>query len=292
MQLIPRLWAVALLAGCTAEVVPEPEGPALDPNVASWSPPQAPLAEASRVLFLGDSITAGYGLDERRNRYASLLVENRDGAWPEWSGDDLTARYGELEVVDVSVSGSQTADVLAEQIPRLRERLPAVASGPTLIYITIGGNDLLNSLLDAGLDQVPDLIESNLREIAEQLGDPTWFPDGTLLLVTNIYEPTDGEGQVDECFFGLDVTTLEPVLDETNARSLALAQELGFAWVDLRGHFRGHGFHHDDPGNAFYEEADPTLWLQDDCIHPNRRGHHELRRLFLAATDATPFTLE
>ena len=111
-------------------------------------------------------------------------------------------------------------------------------------------------------------------------------------MMTNVYEPTDGAGQADECFLGLDVSAAEPVLTDLNGRLRVLAEDMGFAYVDLRGHFNGHGFNHDDPSIPNYDADDPTLWFQGDCIHPTRRGHHELRRLVLSAADNEPMTLE
>lgn len=62
--------------------------------------------------------------------------------------------------------------------------------------------------------------------------------------------------------------------------------------VDLHRHFLGHGFHHLDAQNPNHVEDDPTRWFHNDCIHPNDRGHHEIRRLFYEAVDcdylATP----
>jgi hypothetical protein len=43
--------------------------------------------------------------------------------------------------------------------------------------------------------------------------------------------------------------------------------------------------------NPYYYADDPTKWFSD-CIHPDNRGHSELRRLFFEAIDrryvATP----
>lgn len=284
----------ALLAGCTGGE-PEDTGPPtvpLDPDVTSWSPEFAPLPQVARVVFLGDSITAGYGIANQEVSYTELLVANADDAWPGFAGDDLTARYGAPEVIDVSRSGAETPDILDRQIPNLDEALDGPASGPTLVFVTIGGNDMTGALVTPGaLDTVADDIEANIREIATELNDPARFPDGVLLSLTNVYEPTDGEGQADQCFMGLDVSGVEPVLDDVNARTLALAQEIGFAWVDLRGHFRGHGWNHERTSMDAYDADDPTRWFQEDCIHPNKRGHHEIRRLFLAASDNLPLEL-
>jgi len=289
------LFFIALLAGCTpGSEDPEDTGPPpvpLDPDVASWSPDFAPLPAVGRVIYLGDSVTAGYGIANQRNTYTELLLENNDDRWPDFVGDELTSRYGELEIVDVSRSGAQTADIVNLQIPNMEAELGSVVSGPTLVIMTIGGNDITGAMGSGGLDTIADEVEANIEAIAQVFTDPTRFPDGSLMLLANVYEPTDGAGQADQCFFGLDVTAVEPILDDINGRSLALAQDYGFAWVDIRGHFRGHGWNYDQTGIEAYDQADPTLWFQEDCIHPNKRGHHELRRLFLAAADNEPLTL-
>ena len=42
----------------------------------------------------------------------------------------------------------------------------------------------------------------------------------------------------------------------------------------------GHGFHATSETLESYDANDATEWFDNDCIHPNDRGHHELRRLF------------
>ncbi len=287
----PLLAGLLALTACTAgDPLETDDVPDLDPDVASYSPAAAPLADVQRVVFLGDSITAGFGIDNPARTYTSLLVENDDTRWPEFAGDDLTTRYGDLDVIDVSVSGAEVPNILNQQIPNLDDALNADGNeGPTLVFVTIGGNDLLGAL--PNLDGLAEQISGDIEDMALELTDPDRFPDGSLLLLTNIYEPTDGEGQADQCFLGLDVTALEPILDDTNDRTRDLAEQIGFSWVDLRGHFRGHGWNFDDTSIDAYHPDDPSRWLQDDCIHPNARGHHELRRLFLAAADNAPLTL-
>ena len=62
--------------------------------------------------------------------------------------------------------------------------------------------------------------------------------------------------------------------------------------VDMHGHFLGHGLNYDMTDNAEYDAADPTLWFESDCIHPNERGHHELRRVFFGAMAGEPVPVE
>lgn len=286
---------LALALACspdpTSEIINEPGIP-VDPDVATWWPEHVPVESATRVMFFGDSITWGYGISNSDNQYTSLLLENHDDRWPDFAGDTLTDRFGSLEVLDFSVNGAVTGEVRYNQIPYMESTLPDVIEGHTLVFMTIGGNDLAATLYGQGeLDEVAGEIDDNLRGIAEAFDDPTRYPDGATLFLSNVYEPTDGEGQADTCFLGLNVSALEPVLDEINANSLELAQDFGFAWVDLRGHFRGHGHNYDNPSIDAYDDEDPSLWLQDDCIHPTARGHHELRRLFLAAVDGVGLPL-
>jgi len=84
-----------------------------------------PLPPGSVVLALGDSLTAGYGLDPEQ-------------AWPAL----LAARTG-WQIVNGGVSGDQTADALA--------RLPALMDehAPKLVLVTLGGNDMLRKLPEA-----------------------------------------------------------------------------------------------------------------------------------------------
>lgn len=288
MRAFPLLIALGTLACTPSAETSDVPVVTPDPDVQSWSPASFPPAQAERIVYLGDSITAGFGISTVENRYSKLLRDNNDARWPDFMGDDLTARYGELEVVDVSRSGAETPDLIDRQIPDLAGRGPF--PGHSLVFITIGGNDLVGGLTSPGaLANVPAEVEANIEAAVDELN--AVLTGGASILITNIYEPTDGEGQTNACFFGLRVDSAEPALDDANGRTLALAQDKGFAWVDLRAHFKGHGFNHDRTTIDAYDEADPTLWLQDDCIHPTPRGHHEIRRLFLAALDNEPLAL-
>jgi hypothetical protein len=98
----------------------------------------------------------------------------------------------------------------------------------------------------------------------------------------DVYDPSDGTGHVDGCFFNLTLPELVAALDVWRDRYVELATEMGFAVVDGLGHFHGHGHSYADPENPWYDAEDPSGWF-DDCVHPNDRGHHEIRRLFFEA---------
>jgi lysophospholipase L1-like esterase len=269
--------------GTVADDAPQQsDGAALLP--AGWSVTDPVLA-----VFMGDSITNGVGAPDGLD-YVDLLYDNDDALHPEYAGVDLLDWYPTLDgAVDVSISGATTDTLVDAGIPALtgwmEAEYPDGLDGPALIVITIGGNDLQQGMLPfVAAQPIVDGALDRLEEALDVLQDPVWFPHGADILVTNVYEPSDGVGQ-SPCFLGLNYTDKLPFLDQYNARLHDLGERRGVGIVDLRGHFLGHGAHHDDPANPHYDAADPTRWFAPDCIHPNTRGHHELRRLMLGALD-------
>jgi acyl-CoA thioesterase I len=99
------------------------------------------------ILVLGDSISAGYGI-QREESWVSLLQ------------DRVTSAIGDWNVVNASISGETTGGGLA--------RLPGAleAHGPEVVIIELGGND--------GLRGYPiESIRSNLSrmvDLAQQAG--------------------------------------------------------------------------------------------------------------------------
>lgn len=98
---------------------------------------QEPLPPGASVLALGDSITAGYGVD-------------RNQAWPA-----LLAQRSGWIVFNGGVTGDRSADALA--------RLPGLLDehSPDLLLVEIGGNDMLHKLPEAetvsNLERIIDL---------------------------------------------------------------------------------------------------------------------------------------
>ena len=110
-----------------------------------------PLRAADRpvVVCFGDSITAGYGLDE-------------DQAYPAFLQKKLDARHLNYKVVNRGTSGATTKDALAE-LPNLLRLHPAIA------IVEFGGNDGLRGLpiddTQRNLDQVITALEQAHVEI-------------------------------------------------------------------------------------------------------------------------------
>lgn len=294
----------ALLVACSGsdpeETGPDgsnpPPPPGVDPDVQTWVPAGYGATAPARIVYLGDSITAAYGVTNTSNAYPELLVENNDQKWEAWSEADLESLFGAApEIVDLSISGATAPSLIAEQLPLFDTELGTTVTGETLVAMTIGGNDMMDVAFDMVTAPDPDALAeaatadfvANMRTIMDFIIDPVRFPDGVYVYATNVYEPTDGTGYSQSCFFGMDMSATLPHFEDANADTLALAQEQGWAWVDMRGHFLGHGKNAKDDSLDAYHADDPSGWFQGDCIHPNNRGHHELRRLFHAAIEGT-----
>lgn len=140
----------AIPSGCSAET-PEPAPsertpPSLpvppEPGSASGAELPASSEDSLRVVFLGDSLTAGYGLAE-------------DEAYPALLEAQLREAGHAVEVVNAGRSGDTSAGGLARIDWLLRQQ-------PDLVVVALGGND--------GLRGLPvDALESNLRGILERV---------------------------------------------------------------------------------------------------------------------------
>lgn len=273
------LLLTAILIGCASPDESRPDHSFIPDGYA----PEAP----ARAIFLGDSITAGIGASSRGLAYRDLLLDNAAETWPE--ADDLRAQWPGLDVVDVSFGGATTSTLLSRQIPRLEEQLPGPVQGESIVVFTIGGNDMQGAMVQLvtdgqiAADAIVATLIDNLTATLDHFADRERYPDGVTVWFTNVYDPTDDVGQADECFLGLDINPLREALFPGNDAMRQLAEQRGVAVLDLYSRFQGHGVYHYDRENPSYNADDPSRWFAPDCIHPNDRGHHEIRRMFVDA---------
>lgn len=215
-------------------------------------------------LALGDSLSidkfAGHGLGA-----AALLHHNNDKVWPEFAGKDLVSRNPRCRFENRAQDGHTTEDVLRE--------LPGLPPSPgrTLVTLTVGGNDLIACLNRGSLDPSPVL--KRLQQLVQSLR--ARYPELTLLL-TSVYDPTDGTGQVQSGH-----RRFAPGLRAIGDFNRSLGS-LDAILVDVHARFLGHGMRHDDKSYEHYHPEDPTHWYTLD-IEPNPRGSSEIRRLFWEA---------
>jgi acyl-CoA thioesterase-1 len=100
------------------------------------------LAHADTILIMGDSISAGYGMD-------------RGQGWVDQLQKRLNQKYPKQHrVVNASMSGETTSGALA-RLPNLLKKYQ-----PDVVVIELGGNDGLRG-------QPPKIIENNLSKMVQ-----------------------------------------------------------------------------------------------------------------------------
>ena len=135
---------LAFAAGCDSEEPVSPAAAEMPQPTAPANPPgDTPVdaANSPRVVFLGDSLTAGLGLDV-------------DEAFPAVLGGLLEAEGLPIRVINGGVSGDTTAGGLRRLDWLLRQK-------PDVVVVGLGGNDGLR-----GLDVAAS--EENLRAIVRK----------------------------------------------------------------------------------------------------------------------------
>jgi acyl-CoA thioesterase-1 len=132
--------AVSSCGAQASDEAPRQAVPVSSPAPAA-RPAPAPVQSAPLVVFLGDSLTAGLGLDENQ-------------AYPALLGRQLNQEGKAVRVVNAGVSGDTTAGGLS----RLNWLL---GQHPDVLVVGLGANDGLRGLPLAE-------VESNLREIVRR----------------------------------------------------------------------------------------------------------------------------
>ncbi len=224
-------------------------------------------------LGLGDTLSVDQYAGGSGCGACSLLARNRDDAYPDFAGRDLTSRFPDISLAPLARDGATTRGVLEEQV----FRLPNDLGGRTVVTFTAGANDLLltlqlrGTLLDEDGEAVVRRLRSTLASIHNRFKEP-------LVLLATVVDPTDGVGDLlapgQPLNRGLDV--LGRVND--GIRQI-VAESEGTELVDLHAAFLGHGSHARDPANPHHHPDDPTEWL-GDLVTPNGRGAAAIRRLW------------
>lgn len=98
---------------------------------------------AKTIMIVGDSISAGYGLNPEQG-WVKLLQKRLDQTYPK-----------QHKVINASVSGETTSGALA-RLPKL-----LTTHKPDIVVIELGGNDGLRG-------QPPQIIQQNLSQLVQQ----------------------------------------------------------------------------------------------------------------------------
>jgi isoamyl acetate esterase len=168
----------------------------------------APLKSGDRIVFLGDSITAGGA--NPPNGYIRVLEAELNKKHPELK----------IECLGAGISGNK--------VPNLQSRVEkdVVAKKPTIVFIYIGINDVWHGQKDPAKGTMPDQFESGLKEV---IGKITAGGARVILCTPTVI----GEKKA-----GANV--LDAKLDEYADISRAVAKELKLELCDLRKAFTDH----------------------------------------------------
>ncbi|MEJ7811143.1 MAG: GDSL-type esterase/lipase family protein [Gemmatimonadaceae bacterium] len=246
----------------------------------------------ARYIALGDSISIGLypaldvagardwvvpGALRRELGAASLLYRNDDAMWPEFAGRDLASLHPGIafrdehdlgsptdgEIDNLATDGATTEDVRAHQIPRIEP-----SEEPTLLTLSVGGNDLL-----AALHRNPaprNLVAGIASRLRRMLRDVKARRPNSSILATNVYDPSDGTNDLGD---GRPLDEAAGWLADYNLQlRVATAEVEGACVADIRAHFFGHG--------VTAASADRWYW-RHSIIEPSARGASEVRRVWL-----------
>jgi lysophospholipase L1-like esterase len=166
--------------------------------------PAYKLQKGDRIVFLGDSITAG-GVGAKG--YITVMKAALNEKYPDLG----------LEFIGAGVSGNKVPDL------QRRVEKDVVAKKPNLVFIYIGINDVWHGLNDPAKGTAPDKYEAGLKEVIEKI--TAGGAKVILCTPTVIGEKGDGSNKADA------------KLDEYAEISRKVAKDLKIPMCDLRKDF-------------------------------------------------------
>jgi lysophospholipase L1-like esterase len=270
------------------------------------------ITDIERVVFLGDSVTVGTPptgpAEVYRARLADALVE-RFGLMPPgflWDLYDVqngtAVQQDSGDFSSCSKWGARTDDFMASNTQIMDCFPPDKFDQRTLVVITMGGNDLAAIAKDGAngkpLGEVMADAEQFIQYMRDAVhwfvDDPNKFPNGVFVMFANVYEFTDGTGDVTSCpaagLGGFDKPwdnpdDLKALMIWINEQYMDIAVETQTDMIFMLENFCGHGFKADDPTAPCYRGPDSPNYFDLTCIHPTPDGHGVISDMFTAVVD-------
>ena len=240
------------------------------------------------LLGLGDSVTAGLG-STGGHSYFERLVENPPDEFEKLQGRSLQRIFPNLETLNLAISGSNSS----QHVEHIQSKLPEQPRDVFgLVVMTSGGNDLIhwygrtkpaeNAMYGATLPEAQPWIANYEQRLGDMLSAiKSRFPGGCLILLADIYDPSDGYGDPESA--GLprwpDALAIHAAYNAALCRAAALHPEVRV--VPMHDEFLGHGIHCRKFWLKTYCAHDPFYWYAPNIEDPNDRGYDALRRIFL-----------
>jgi lysophospholipase L1-like esterase len=260
---------VAIAGGCGGRVSDHRAG-----ETSDTVEPSNKTDEPMVYVALGDSISIDHYAGGRGRGGASLLARNRDDDFPQWRGRDLATLDPHLSYHLLATNGGTTSTLLDSQL-RWLERS---ALAPTVVTLTVGGNDLLGAYGDTRrAREVVSVVRARVGQALVRLRGVLRQPSD-LVIVGTVYDPSDGTG--DASRVGLPPwPRVVDVLAELNAELRGVAAEQGARVADIHGYFLGHGLRAGNPAQSDPRPANRDLWFCN-VIEPNAWGASAVRAAF------------
>ena len=122
-------------------------------------------------------------------------------------------------------------------------------------------------------------FDSRLDTIARRVREA--FPGGCHLFVANIYDPTDGDGDIQYAGLPAWPEGLQVLAAYNEVLARFADRHPDVTLIDMHSAFLGHGIHCTQSWHSCYCKNDPHYWYWDNLEDPNDRGYDAIRRLFL-----------
>ncbi len=261
-----------------------PAGPVVprEAFASTWSDRQVLL------LGLGDSVTQGLGASPGRT-YFQRLTKNPSDEFADMQGICLSRVLPQLEPLNLAISGTTSIECVDYQLPKLT---PYDAQTFGVVVMTTGGNDVIHNygrtppregaMFGARANEIGEWVENfdrRLDTIADRVRET--FPGGCHLFIANIYDPTDGDGDIQHAGLPRWPEGLQVLAAYNEVLVRFAKRHPDVTLIDMRAEFLGHGIHCTHFWHREYRKNDPHYWYWDNLEDPNDRGYDAIRRLFL-----------
>ncbi len=235
---------------------------------------------ATVYVALGDSISIDEYAGGPGRGGASLLARNLDDDFPGWRGRDL-ASSGATRFHLLASDGATCRTVLDQQLPRLASLGPT----PTVVTLTVGGNDLLGAYgHTAAAQAVVAYVAEAVHQMLEALR--RLMPSGGRVVVGTVYDPSDGTGDATRLGLPPWPEGVE-VLAQLNSALISAAADHDALVADIHQRFLGHGVLAGDPSQPSARPPERALWYCN-LIEPNAWGASQIRAAFWEALRHVP----